>query len=92
MQNERREPTSLTAGSRHRARPLRPGRLPISFLLLFGALRPTRAIAALASGRSVDTIPFQVPDFALSINLKTAQAIGLEIDESVQDAADVVVR
>jgi ABC-type uncharacterized transport system substrate-binding protein len=49
------------------------------------------SINALASGRTVETIPFQVPDFELSINLDTAHAIGLEIDESVLDAAAIIL-
>ncbi|MFP4212463.1 MAG: ABC transporter substrate binding protein, partial [Alkalispirochaeta sp.] len=49
------------------------------------------SINALASGRAVETIPFQAPDFELSINLDTAHAIGLEIDESVLDAAAIIV-
>lgn len=43
-------------------------------------------------GRSPDSLPVEVTDFFLGINLKTANAIGIDISDDILHVADTIIR
>jgi putative tryptophan/tyrosine transport system substrate-binding protein len=46
----------------------------------------------LLKGAKAGEMPVEIPEFYLSINLKTAETIGLEIPDSIIRQADLVIR
>ncbi len=51
-----------------------------------------RLVNRILSGTSPGDLPVETPDFVLSINLKTAQYIGLEVPDSVLRQAHLIIR
>jgi putative ABC transport system substrate-binding protein len=43
-------------------------------------------------GSSPDDLPVETPEFFLTLNLNTAEAIGLEIPDEVLRQADTIIR
>ncbi|MBP7998925.1 MAG: ABC transporter substrate-binding protein [Chloroflexi bacterium] len=51
-----------------------------------------RLAGQILNGTDPATLPVEAPEFFLTINLQTAEAIGLEVPESVIQAADTILR
>ena len=52
----------------------------------------SRMASLLLSGRSPSDIPSEIADFFLGVNLKTAEASGIEIPATVLQQADIIIR
>jgi putative ABC transport system substrate-binding protein len=55
-------------------------------------IQVSRLAGLLLSGRSTTDIPSEVADFFLGVNLKTAEASGIEIPATVLQQADIIIR
>ena len=51
-----------------------------------------RLVEQIATGASAADLPVEAPEFFLTVNLATAQAIGLEIPDEILRQADTVIR
>jgi len=52
----------------------------------------TRLVDKILAGTPASSLPIEHPEYFLTINLKTAEAIGIEVPYNVLEAADTIIR
>ena len=55
-------------------------------------IQAIRLVDKILSGTPAGSLPIERPEYFLTVNLKTAQAIGVEIPDDVLEAAHTIIR